>query len=204
MISLTSPVETAAHHWPAGLKLGALCLTTLTLFFVNQLTLQSVVLVAVMLMYMAPGYTFFKFGMRQLTILWPFITLLSIWHLYSGEYRQGSIIVLRMVSMVALANWVTMTTRLSDMMDLVHRLTRPLSSLGVNTRTLELGMVLVIRMTPVLIGKGQSLCFAWRARSTRRSGWRMIIPFTVQALDDADHVAEALRARGGMNPQEKH
>ena len=35
MISLTSPVETRAHGWPAGAKLGALCLATLLLFGVG-------------------------------------------------------------------------------------------------------------------------------------------------------------------------
>ena len=38
---------------------------------------------------------------------------------------------------------------------------------------------------------------SWRARSPRRPGWRILLPATLAALDDADHVAEALRARGG-------
>ena len=56
----------------------------------------------------------------------------------------------------------------------------------------------MIRFTPVLAQKGQLLAQSWRARSTKRVGWRMIIPFAVLAIDDAEHVAEALRARGGL------
>ncbi|WP_068713572.1 energy-coupling factor transporter transmembrane component T family protein [Vibrio tritonius] len=204
MISLTSPIETPAHRWPAGLKLAALCFTTVGLFFVHQLPLQGVFLALVAVLYALPGKLFFCYGLRQISLLWPFIVLVGLWHGVTGEWEQGGIIVLRLLSTVALANLVTMTTRLSDMIDVVNWLTRPLKRLGLNTRALELSIALVIRMTPVLVGKGQSLSLAWRARSNRRSGWRIILPFTVLALDDADHVAEALRARGGlMNDDEQ-
>ena len=56
----------------------------------------------------------------------------------------------------------------------------------------------MIRFTPALIGKARQLALAWRARSPRRPGWRVVLPLTLGALDDADRVAEALRARGGL------
>lgn len=202
MISLTSPIETRAHQWPAGLKLAGLCLTTLTLFFIDNLLLQGLFFLCVAMLYALPGKVFFKYGWQQLKILWPFIFLVAVWHLWTSEIEAGAIIIIRLASTVALANLVTMTTRLSDMIDVVRFITTPLQRLGLNTRALELSMALVIRMTPVLIGKGKSLSWAWRARSNRRSGWRIILPFTVLALDDADHVAEALRARGGLTIQD--
>ncbi|MAC45379.1 energy-coupling factor transporter transmembrane component T family protein [Oceanospirillum beijerinckii] len=198
MISLTSPVETRAHRWPAGLKLSLLCFLTGMLFFIDHLVFHSLFLLAIVVLYALPGREFFSSGWRHLKILWPFILIVALWHLWTGEVEQGAVIVLRMMSAVALANLVTMTTRLSDMIDVVHFLAQPLYRLGLNGRALELAIALVIRMTPVLISKGQKLTWAWRARSNRRSGWRIILPFTVLALDDADHVAEALRARGGL------
>jgi len=39
---------------------------------------------------------------------------------------------------------------------------------------------------------------ALRARSTGKSGWRIVVPLTLSVLNDADHVANALRARGGV------
>ena len=198
MISLTSPVETRAHHWSAGLKLGLLCFVTGTLFFIDHLVFHSLFLLAIAVLYALPGRTFFKSGWQHLKILWPFILIVALWHLWTGEVQEGATIVLRMMSAVALANLVTMTTRLTDMIDVIHFLAQPLYRLGLNCRALELAIALVIRMTPVLVSKGQNLTWAWRARSNRRSGWRIILPFTVLALDDADHVAEALRARGGL------
>jgi biotin transport system permease protein len=201
MISLTSPIETRAHQWHAGVKLGFLCLTTLILFFIDNLLFHCLFFGFVLLLYALPGMQFFKFGMKHLKIMWPFVLLVGIWHLWTAELQQGATIIARLLSTVALANLVTMTTRLSDMVDVVNKLTRPLQKMGLNTHALELSITLVIRMTPVLARKGQQLSWAWRSRSNRRSGWRILLPFTVLALDDADHVAEALRARGGItNP----
>ena len=198
MISLTSPVETRAHQWSAGLKLGLLCFVTGILFFIDHLVFHSLFLLTIAVLYALPGRAFFKSGWQHLKILWPFILIVALWHLWTGEVQEGATIILRMMSAVALANLVTMTTRLTDMIDVVHFLAQPLYRLGLNCRALELAIALVIRMTPVLVSKGQNLTWAWRARSNRRSGWRIILPFTVLALDDADHVAEALRARGGL------
>ncbi|MCV2401941.1 energy-coupling factor transporter transmembrane protein EcfT [Marinomonas sp. C2222] len=203
MISLTSPVETRAHHWSAGLKLGLLSLVTFGLFFVDSVVFHGLFLLFVVVLYALPGALFFKHGWKHLKILWPFVLLVLVWHLIADELQLGLTIVFRMVSAVGLATLVTMTTRLSDMIDVVHWLTRPLQRLGFNPRALELAIALVIRMTPVLVSKGQSLALSWRARSNRRSGWRIILPFTVLALDDADHVAEALKARGGLINQER-
>ena len=84
------------------------------------------------------------------------------------------------------------------MMAVVLRLLRPFERLGLRTGPIALSMALVIRFTPTLIDKGQVLSLAWRARARRRAGWRIITPLAVLAIDDAEHVAEALRARGGL------
>ena len=197
MISLTSPVETRAHRWPAGPKLAALCLASTGLFLTASLTVHLAALALVLALYAAPGRVFFTAGMRHLRVVLPFVLLLMIWHLVTGELRAGLLIVLRMLVLVALANLVTMTTALSEMTDLVHRLTAPLGRLGLPVHLLETAIPLVIRFIPVLVARAETLAEAWRARSRRRPGWRLIFPLLLHALDDADQVGEALRARGG-------
>lgn len=66
-----------------------------------------------------------------------------------------------------------------------------------NTAPLGFAIVLVIRFIPVLRARAQGLIEAWRARSPRRAGWQVAFPITLLAIDDAEQVAEALRARGG-------
>ncbi|MDG1354026.1 MAG: energy-coupling factor transporter transmembrane component T [Sulfitobacter sp.] len=203
MISLTSPVRTRAHGWPAGAKLLGLCVASVVLFAAPYLAFQIAAALAVWVAYALPGWLFFWYGVRRIWPLWPFVVLLLIWHLFTAGVGEGAVIALRMVTAVALANLVTMTTSLEAMMAVINRRLRPFARLGVNLRAIELAAAMVIRFTPVLAGKGTALSLAWRARSSRRAGWRVIVPFMVLALDDADHVAEALRARGGIGLDNK-
>jgi biotin transport system permease protein len=198
MISLTSPVETRAHDWPAGAKLAGLCMATLVLFSIGSVWAQGLICGLTLLIYALPGWRFFKIGISRLKILWPFIVLILIWHVLTADLTNGAVIVLRMVTAVGLANLVTMTTKLSQMVAVVMWATTPLRRIGINTRGIELGIALVVRFTPVLVQKGQMLALSWRARSVKRQGWRIVVPFAVLAIDDAEHVAEALRARGGL------
>lgn len=197
MISLTSPVETRAHRWPAGVKMGALCLASTGLFLTDNVTAHVTALILVLALYALPGSVFLRAGLRSLRVVLPFVAIMLVWHAIVGEWFTGLLIVLRMVTLVALANLVTMTTALEDLVDLIRRLTAPLRWLGLPTHLLETAIPLVLRFTPVLVARAEGLAEAWRARSRRRPGWRLILPLTLQALDDADHVGEALRARGG-------
>ncbi|MDF3416295.1 energy-coupling factor transporter transmembrane protein EcfT [Sulfitobacter sp. M57] len=198
MISLTSPVRTRAHGWPAGLKLGALCVATVLLFSLDSIWWHLGFLCASVLLYALPGRVFLRSGMRRLWGLWPFVALIFGWHVVIGDVAGGAAICFRMLTAVGLANLVTMTTRLSDMMSVVRVLISPVRWFGIPPRRIELAMALVIRFTPVLALKGEALVAAWRARSPKRAGWRIVIPFAVLAIDDAERVAEALRARGGV------
>lgn len=198
MISLTSPVRTRAHSWPAGIKLAALGVGTFFLFMIHDLRLQGLALLVMLVLYALPGGQFFRAGMRRLQVLWPFLAILALWHGVTATYLEGAEIILRLVTAVGLANLVTMTTALSEMIAVIRWIATPLRRIGLNTRAMELAIALVIRILPTLVENGQRLTDAWRARSPRRAGWRVVVPFTLLALDDADHLAEALRARGGI------
>lgn len=199
MISLTSPVETWAHRIPAGAKLLALSIATLALFLLEPFMLAMATL-AVAVLYLSAGLTFAAQGLRHLRMLWPFLLLIAVWHGVTGQAQAGAAIALRLLAALALANFVTMTTRLTDMIAIMTWLLAPLRRLGLSTRAVELAIAMVLRFTPMLVENGQRLAMSWRARSRRRPGWRIVMPMAALALDDADHVAEALRARGGILP----
>jgi len=130
MISLTSPVKTRAHGWPAGLKLGALCLASVVLFSLPSIWWQAGAAVFTALLYVLPGPVFLRHGLRRLWPLWPFVVLIMVWHVATGASAQGGMIALRMLAAVALANLVTMTTSLSDMMQVVRVLLIPRGRAG--------------------------------------------------------------------------
>lgn len=198
MLTLTSPIETPFHRIPAGVKLAALCAFTIWLFAAHGILPLTLSLAAVIAGYATGGPLFAATGARMLWSLWPFVLIVGLWHAFTGATLEGTSIILRMIAAVAAANLVTMTTRLDDMMVVMQRLARPLTPLGLPPRRLALAVALVIRFIPVLSQNAAKVSEAWRARSARRPRWRILPALTLSAIDDADRVAEALRARGGV------
>lgn len=198
MLTLTSPIETWLHRVPTGPKFALLCLATIVLFRIDQLTILTGVLVFVALFYIGFGRLFFAHGARMLIPLLPFGVVITVWHWWIGDLHSGIMIMLRLVCAVAVANLVTMTTRLSDMVVLIERMTPSIAWLGLKPKAVALSIALAIRFIPVLGLKVEQINLAWKARSARRSNWRILIPILLAVLDDAEHVAEALRARGGI------
>ena len=197
MLTLTSPVDTWAQPLPAGLKLAALALATTGLFALTTPPGLALAGLAVAGLYASCGVRFALGGLRLLRPLAPFVVVVGLWHLYRATPDLGAVVLMRMLVAVALANFVTMTTRLSQMLAVFQALARPLAPLGLPPRRLALAMALVVRFIPVMLDRMDLIRQAWAARSPRRPGWRVLVPATLAALDDADRVAEALRARGG-------
>lgn len=197
MLTLTSPVETPLHRLPAGVKLAALCLFTLVLFRLSAPLPLAALAFGLVLLHLALHPSLALAGLRQLRPLWPFLLVIALWHGVTGEVAGGAVIALRLITAMAAANLVTMTTRLSDMLAALDRLTAPLARIGLPARHLSLAIALTIRFIPVLAERIEAIRAAWSARSPRRPGWRILVPAALAALDEADHVAEALRARGG-------
>lgn len=197
MLTLTSPVETALHRLPAGPKLLALCAFTVLLFRLDHPLPLALCLAALAAFHLTQGRAFAAHALRLIRPLWPFVLVVGLWHLWLQDMAAGTTILLRLITAVAAANLVTLTTRLSEMIAALETLTAPLRPLGLNPRTLSLAVALVIRFFPVLMDRTAQLAESFRARSPRRPGHRILVPAALAALDDADHVAEALRARGG-------
>jgi biotin transport system permease protein len=197
MLTLTSSHKTALHRWPAGVKLAALAGATVALLALPSAGAVWAVAGLVAAGHLALGRGFALEAARALRPLWPFLVILAVWHLWTGEAAQGAKLAGRLVVAVALANLVTMTTRLDAMIALVERLAHPFARM-LPPRRLALAIALVIRFTPVLMDKANLLGQAWRARSARRRNARLVLPLMLAAIDDAEQVAEAIRARGGI------
>ncbi|MDR6264148.1 MULTISPECIES: energy-coupling factor transporter transmembrane component T [Rhodobacterales] len=198
MLSLTLERQSWAHRIPVGWKLAALCGLTFFVFPLENIALLTLGIGGVGLLCASLGRVGFTASLRGLRpILWFAVIILG-YHLLVGRIGQGLGIVLRMLLLVGAANFVTMTSRLSDMMNWVIWALSPLRRLGIPPERIALAFALMIRFTPVLGQRAAHLAQAWRARSNRRVGVGIVAPLAVSALDDADHVAEALRARGGV------
>ncbi|MEZ5796227.1 MAG: energy-coupling factor transporter transmembrane protein EcfT [Paracoccaceae bacterium] len=198
MLTLTSPVDTALHRWPAWVKLAALAVFTVLLFRLASPAALAAAAAAILALHLPWGAGFARHAARMLRPLWLFVAVVALWHLWLADPAGGAVIILRMTSAVAAANLVTMTTRLSDMLAVFERLATPFAFV-LPPHRLALAFALVIRFIPQLSLRLTQIAEAFRARSPRRPGWRVLVPATLAALDDAEHAAEALRARGGAD-----
>ncbi len=198
MLSLTSEERTFWHGLRASHKLLAMLMVSVVLFVFSGLWVQVAAFLIAQLFWLMGGLGFFREGMRNLLRIWPVAVFIAVWHGITGEYATGVALLLRLAAVVALANLVTMTTALKDMIDVLHWLATPVRKLGITTRPAEIALAMVIRFIPVLHEKSDTLRESWQARSVKRAGWRIITPIAVLAIDDAEQLSEALRARGGL------
>lgn len=203
MLSFESPVRTVWHRIPLVWKFIAVCFSSFFLFVYDAVVVQAIALVICCILYLIGGLIFFTTGIKRLWFLWPMILVIFIWHVLTDTTQQGLSITLRLIAVVALSNLMTMTAKLTELIDLARRALTPLRVLGFSTRPIELAIALVVRFTPILIEKGSLLADAWKMRAKSRPSWRLIFPLTLLAIDDAERVAEALKARGGTQIQTK-
>ncbi|HHX88664.1 MAG TPA: energy-coupling factor transporter transmembrane protein EcfT [Paracoccus sp.] len=198
MLAMTLEHPTWLHRWPAGVKMAAMALAMVAFLPVTEPLAVAALVAGTGALYASLGAPALRRGWRLLRPLALVLAVIFAWHLVIAAPREGVVICLRILGLVALANLVTLTTRLDDMTAVLEWLMSPLRRAGLNTAAVSLALALVIRYIPVLTHKGSALMDAWRARSPRRAGFQIAVPLVLVALDDADHLAEALRARGGI------
>lgn len=198
MISLYLSRRTWLHGIPAGVKLLLLVAVTLVLVPQKEPLVLGLAVAGVAALYAALPETWAAAWrlLKPLLLLMGVILALYLW---SGQAQAGVLVMLRILALVLLANLVTLTTRVDDMMAALLPLFRPLALLGMPPRRLALTVALAIRFVPLLFEQLSALGEAWRARSPRRPYWRLLPPFSAQALGTAERVAEALIARGGAD-----
>ena len=187
--------DTVLHRLPAGVKLAALGLGSLALLPLQDPRLLALALAAVLAPYAMLG----RRGLSRLAQWAPLVPLLAIVGVIQAlaETPAAALAsILRILALVLMADLVTLSTRLDDMMAALGFVLRPLAVLGLDPRRLALAVALVLRFVPVLAQSWRAREEAWRARSPRRPRLPVFAAFFAGALRGADQVAEALDARG--------
>lgn len=198
MLSLALPYRTWAHRLPAALKFGLLAVAMIALMRIGSLAGQGAAVLVVAALTASLGRRAVRQSLVTLRPLVWIVAVILLWDTAQGRFQLGVVFGLRVLAMVGLANLVTLTTPLPEIVALIERLAQPLARLGISPRVPAISVALVIRFVPVLRARHDILAEAWRARSARKPRMKLLAPLTFSLLDDADHMADALRARGGL------
>jgi len=180
---------------PAGLKLAGLALIGAGLLFVeNAFALGGVFALCLVLAWAVGAAPLLRALLPPAFML----ALAFVAHLVLGDWQVGLVMILRIGALLLLASVVSASTGVSEMLAVMDRVLAPLRWVGVATRPVGVACMLTLRFAPMLGARWQALGEAWRARSPRRAQWRLVTPFVISTLDDADRAADALAARGAF------
>lgn len=204
MLTLYISQNTWLHTRPAGQKLLALALASIGFLPISSWPLAGTALLGVIVLYASLGRVGLRRlgqNVRALTWLVVFIAgaqvlIASVQGNLSNElFASITVAMLKLVTLVLLAELVTITTPLQALLASIEPLLRPLKLLGLSSERLALGMGLLIRMASLQRGTWQQLRQANQVRGVQRPGLRLIAPSLRAGLRQADHMARALSAR---------
>lgn len=195
MISLYRAGDGVLHRMPAGVKLAMLAGSALLLSLLRLgIPGTLLVLALVSLLYAGASLPLRALGEAWWRLRWLILVLGgALWLFTSAAEAVTS--TGRVVALLLLAELVTRTTRMGDLLDVLRRVARPLRGLGADPEAVALTLSLSIAMVPVIAGFAAQVRDAQRARGVRL-GPRAVLPLLVLTMKHADEVGDALTARG--------
>jgi biotin transport system permease protein len=195
LTSVYRPGTSLLHRSGAGVKLlGLLVFSTVLVAGRSPVTVLLCAAVVVGL------YGIGGFGVRTLAAqLWPLrwiVLLLVPFQWWTAGWQTAVTVVGTIVVAVVGAALISLTTRVTDLLDVIARLLQPARAIGVDPERVALLLALTIRAVPVIAGTLQEARDARRARGLEHSTRALVTPVVVRTIRHADRVGDALAARG--------
>ena len=194
MGSLYSDIPSWLHRVPAGAKLLVLALCGLGLLFVVDVPGQAAAFAVVVILYASLGAA--SRPTRRLVVAALIASMLvGALHVATGQPLVGLTSGLRLMSATMLGAMLTVTTRFGDLLSVAETLLSPLQRFGVPVERLALQLGLMMRFTEHFFVQWGRMSDAYRVRTGRAGGLRLLAPLTIRMLMTARKVADALSIR---------
>ncbi|NBW01867.1 MAG: hypothetical protein EBR85_09300 [Betaproteobacteria bacterium] len=195
MISLYISSNTWLHRIPASAKLLALLLLSMAMFRLDDSRWLAIGLLAAFAAYGSIGSP----GLCRLIALGallPVIIGIAIFQAFVMGWELAFRSAIKLILMIIFADLITATTPMQAMLQVFQKLLAPIIRLlGFSEKKISLAVAIMIRFIPVLAAQWQQQQQAWTARTHRKPGFRLLVPFITTALARTDQVAEALSSR---------
>jgi len=195
MIGRPLSKRTWLHFLPAGVKLLFVAMATIIFFWVQNPIVLLISLGLVLSVYFAAGREA-VLRLKLFRFLLPILIIVGLFQFASSGFFDALTSVSRLALMILIADLVTMSTPMMEMMDAFLPVLYPLRYIGLDPAQLALAFALVIRFVPVLLDDWMRRREAWCARGGSRGSWRLVAPWIAGLLSIADRIAESLDARG--------
>lgn len=196
MDSLYSERRTWLHGVPAALKLLVLAVAGTVLFLFDAPAILVGGAVLSLALFISLGRS--ALAARRLWLpLMVAAGLVAAFHALMGQAQLGALSALRLLAASLLGIMLTLSTRADELLNVFETLLSPLRRLGVRTDRFALQIALVLRFTEHFFVRWKRLDDAYRIRTGRPGGFRILAPLTIQMLLAARRVADALTVRLG-------
>lgn len=194
MIGVHHPGTSLLHRAPALVKLGVLAvLVTTVSLSTSPWALGGASVLALVLF--AIARVPFRLVWGQVSpVLWVLAFAVPVQGLLNG-WEPAATMAVRLLLAVALAALYTLTTPVTATLDAVQVLLRPFRR-WVDADRVGLALALAIRCVPLLAEIVHEVLDARRARGAEGSARALAVPVIVRALRTAEHLGDALVARG--------
>lgn len=195
MIHLYRSGSSVLHRAPAGAKLIGFGASALALsLFADDPWSIGAALAVVCGLYVVARYPLRVLAAELWRLRWIVLVLAVALSVFVSPLAAW-ITTGRVAALLLLASLLTLTTRMSDLLDVLKRVLHPLSRHGVDADAVAMSLSLTVTMVPVTADFARRVREAQRARGVRL-GVRAVVPLLVLALRHADDVGDALAARG--------
>lgn len=196
MGSLFSEHRTWLHAVPAGLKLLVLAVMGAALFFTDRLDVLLPSTILCGLIFASLGRATWGAAKLLVSLVVACVLVLGF-HALMQHTLLGLSSALRLLSTALMGVALTLTTRYTDLLDVLERWFSPLKHLGIRVDRLALQLALMLRFIEHFFVLWQRLDDAHRVRTGLPGGVRLLAPLTIQMLQSARRVADTLELRLG-------
>lgn len=196
MTGLYSAGHSLIHRLPAGFKLLLLCGAGIGLFYITDWRAMLGMLAGCMLLYPLARVPL-RLLLRQLYALFWLIGLLAAFQWWTQGWQVATTASARLLTLLLLANLLTITTRTTAIIDALTRALKGLRFVGLNPERISLTISLTLRFLPVIIEVTHEVRAAQKARGLEFSLLATAVPVIVRTLKMADDIADAIDARQG-------
>jgi biotin transport system permease protein len=184
------PGTSVPHRCPPSVKLALLAvLLAVTVRYPVPMLVPTVLLYAL-------ARVPWRVGLAQVRPLWMLLLVTGAFQVLTVGWERALSVTCGLLVSVALAALVTLTTRVTAMLDVLARGLRPLRWVGVDPARVALLLALTIRCVPMLVAIVTAVREAQLARGAGRNPLALAVPVVVRTLRAADALGEALTARG--------
>ncbi|WP_024796777.1 energy-coupling factor transporter transmembrane component T family protein [Tomitella biformata] len=200
-LGLFQPGHSLVHRTPAGVKIVLLAVGIVAMSILVREPWQLLPAAATVLLVIATARLRLSLVLRQVRPLLWMLVIIGVFQVFLTSWQRAVVICGVLLLSVVAATLITLTTQVTEMLDVTTRMLGPLRRFGVDPDRVGLVFAMTIRSIPMLGDLVGTVTQARKARGLGFSVRALVVPVIVGALRRADALGDALIARGLDDPE---